>query len=167
MTVAEQSKVATERTRDDEIVITRIFDAPRSLVYKAWTDPKHLREWWGPHGFTNPRVDVDLRPGGAWHIDMRSPDGTVYPNKGKYLEVVKDEKIVYTDEVNPADAVWGGNPPPSATHTVIFEDYQGKTRVIAASRLASAAERARMIKLGALEGFGQMLERLEALLKVI
>lgn len=167
MTVAERSKVASAETRDDEIVITRIFDAPRSLVFRAWTDPKHLAEWWGPHGFTNPRVDIDLRPGGAWRIDMRSPDGTVYPNKGKYLEVVSNEKLVYTDEVDPADAVWGGTPPPSATHTVIFDDYQGKTRVTAIARLASAAERERMIKLGALDGFGQMLERLEALLKII
>lgn len=167
MTVAERSKGVTREARDDEIIITRIFDAPRILVFKAWTDPKHLREWWGPHGFTNPRVEVDLRPGGAWHIDMQSPDGKIYPNKGKYLEIVKNERIVYSDEVDPTDAVWGGNPPPSATNTVIFEDYQGKTRVTSISRLASAAERDRMIKLGALEGFGQMLERLEALLKII
>jgi uncharacterized protein YndB with AHSA1/START domain len=90
MTVADRSKSVAAGTRDDEIVLTRIFDAPRNLVYKAWTEPQHLAEWWGPHGFTNPRVEVDLRPGGAWHIDMRSPDGTIYPNKVKYLEVVKN-----------------------------------------------------------------------------
>ena len=167
MTVAEKSKAVTGEARDDEIVITRVFDAPRSLVFKAWTDPKHLKEWWGPHGFTNPRVDVDLRPGGAWHIDMQSPDGKIYPNKGTYREIVTDQKLVFSDDVDTNDPTWGGTPPPSAVHTVIFEDYQGKTRVTAIARLASAAERERMIKLGAIDGFNQMLERLEAHLKII
>ena len=70
--------VALER----ELVITRIFDAPRELVFQAWTDPEHLKKWWGPHGFTNPVCDVDLRLGGRWSILMRGPDGTEYPCGG-------------------------------------------------------------------------------------
>lgn len=66
----------------DELVLTRTFDAPRELVFKAWTDAKQLAEWWGPKGFTNPVCDIDVRPGGAIRIDMTGPDGTVYPMGG-------------------------------------------------------------------------------------
>jgi uncharacterized protein YndB with AHSA1/START domain len=64
------------------IVITRIFDAPRELVWKAWTDPKHMAQWWGPQGFTNPVCELDVRVGGAWRIVMRSSDGIEYPCGG-------------------------------------------------------------------------------------
>jgi uncharacterized protein YndB with AHSA1/START domain len=67
---------------EQELVLTRVFDAPRELVFKVWTDPKHLARWWGPRGFTNPVCELDLRPGGAILIHMRGPDGTVYPMTG-------------------------------------------------------------------------------------
>jgi len=69
---------------EQELVLTRVFDAPRELVFKAWTDPKHVAQWWGPHGFTNPVCELDLRPGGAILIHMRGPDGVVYPMTGTY-----------------------------------------------------------------------------------
>src|ERR1700720_2154803 len=79
-----------------ELVFTRVFDAPRSLVFAAWTDPKHMAAWWGPKGFTNPVCELDVRPGGVIRIDMRGPDGTVYPMTGAYREVVAPERLVFT-----------------------------------------------------------------------
>ena len=80
-----------------ELVITRVFDAPRELVFKVWTDPKHLAQWWGPRCFTNPVCEVDLRVGGAWRIIMRAPDGAEYPGGGIYREIVRNEKLVFTN----------------------------------------------------------------------
>src|ERR1044071_428687 len=78
------------------LVMTRTFDAPRALVFRAWTDPSHIAQWWGPHGFTNPRCEWDARPGGKIHIDMRGPDGTVYPMPGEFHEVAALERLVFS-----------------------------------------------------------------------
>src|SRR4051812_13276105 len=78
------------------IVFTRIFDAPRELVFKVWTDPQHIAQWWGPHRFTNPRCEWDARPGGKIHVDMRGPDGTVYPMAGEFREVVEPQRLVFS-----------------------------------------------------------------------
>ena len=85
-----------EPAEDREFVITRVFDAPRSLVFKMWTDPKHMAHWWGPKGFTNPVCEMDVRPGGAWRIVMRGPDGGEHPAKGVYREVVAPGRLVMT-----------------------------------------------------------------------
>ena len=94
MTVETMSKTDLA---DREIVVVRVFDAPRALVFKAWTDPKRLAEWWGPKGFTNPVCEADPRPGGKWRIVMRGPDGADYPHGGQYLEVTPPERIVMTN----------------------------------------------------------------------
>jgi uncharacterized protein YndB with AHSA1/START domain len=78
------------------IVLTRVFDAPRELVWDAWTDPKKIVQWWGPRGFTTTIREMDLRPGGIWRHTMHGPDGTDYPNKSKFIEVVKPERISYS-----------------------------------------------------------------------
>ena len=93
---AKTMSAATPKSANDEIVITRVFNAPRALVYRAWTDPKHLARWWGPRGFTNPRCEADARPGGLIHIDMQAPNGTVYPMSGIYLELIEPEQITLT-----------------------------------------------------------------------
>jgi uncharacterized protein YndB with AHSA1/START domain len=77
----------------NEVILTHIIDAPRALVFKAWTDPKHFAQWWGPHGFTNV-CETGLRPGGAYRIVMRSPEGVDYPMRGVYLEVKEPERLV-------------------------------------------------------------------------
>ena len=82
--------------KEKELVLTRVFNAPRERVWKAWTDPNQVAQWWGPAGFTNPRCEVDVRPGGVLRIDMRGPDGTVYPMSGVYREVVSPERLVFT-----------------------------------------------------------------------
>ena len=119
------------------LVITRVFDAPRGLVWKAWTDPERMKRWWGPKGFTAPFAKIDLRVGGTLLYCMRSPDGKDYWNTGVYREIIKPERIVCTDSF--ADEK--GNVVP-ATHygmsadfplemlvTVTFEEYEGKTKL--------------------------------------
>src|ERR1700739_5045499 len=86
----------TAEFAEREVIITRIFDAPRELVFKAWTDPKHVAQWWGPKGFTNPVCELDVRVGGAIRIHMRSPDGSVYPMKGEFREIVPPERLRFT-----------------------------------------------------------------------
>lgn len=87
------SSSATGQARQ-ELILTRILGAPRSLVFKAWTDPKHLARWWGPRGFTNPVSELDVRPGGRMRIDMRGPDGTSYPMKDIFHEIVEPQRLV-------------------------------------------------------------------------
>ncbi len=154
----------TVPTEEPIITTTRVFDAPRELVFRAWTDPEQLAQWWGPHGFTNPVCETDPRPGGLWRIDMQGLDGTIYPNKGQYLEVVKPERIVYTDVVDEGAEAWGDTPPPSALHTVTFANEGGKTRITTVTRLGSVAARDAMVEMGAIAGWTQSLDRLESLL---
>jgi uncharacterized protein YndB with AHSA1/START domain len=83
-------------TLDREIVFKHVFNAPRDLVFIAWTDPKHMAQWWGPKGFANPVCELDIRPNGAIFIHMRGPDGIVYPMKGIFHEIVEPERLVFT-----------------------------------------------------------------------
>src|SRR5713101_3055168 len=85
-----------EETADREIVITRVFDAPRERVFEAMTDPKQVVQWWGPKGFTTTIEKMDVRPGGVWKHVMHGPDSTDYPNKSVFTEVVKPGRIVYS-----------------------------------------------------------------------
>src|ERR1700736_566480 len=84
-----------ESTSDREIVITRSFDAPRELAWEAMTNPKHVVNWWGPRGFTTTIQEMDVRPGGIWQHVMHGPDGTDYPNRSVFKEVVKPERLVF------------------------------------------------------------------------
>src|SRR5260370_16948722 len=126
--MATRSMMANE---EQELVLTRVFDAPRELVFKVWTDPKHLALWWGPHGFTNPVCDLDLRPGGAIRIHMRGPDGTVYPTTGIYQEIVESERIVFTNAALDAN----GDPMFEVLTTVTFAEEGGKTKQILRPRV--------------------------------
>ena len=82
-------------TSDREIVVTRVFDAPRALVFKAWTDPKHLAHWWGLNGFSITTYEMDFKPGGVWRFVMHGPDGRDYQNKNVYVEIAEPERLVY------------------------------------------------------------------------
>src|SRR5205807_8604970 len=84
------------KVEEKDLLLTRVFDAPRERVWKAWTDPKQVAQWWGPAGFTNPRCEVHARPGGVLRIDRRAPDRTVYPMAGLYREVVAPERHVFS-----------------------------------------------------------------------
>lgn len=137
------------------IVAVREFDAPRELVWQAWTDPKHLAQWWGPNGFTTTTSSYDARPGGVWRFVMHGPDGRDYQNRITFEEVVKPERIVYRH---------GGGAdvePVQFKTTVTFEDIGGKTRLTMHMLFPSAAERDRVIKeYGADKGLVQTLARL-------
>src|ERR1700683_3709541 len=95
--MSAESSAATGVFGEREVIITRIFDAPRELVFKAWTDPKHMIRWWGPHRFTNLVCEMDVRVGGAWHIVMHGPNGIDYPCHGVYREIVEPESLVFTN----------------------------------------------------------------------
>jgi uncharacterized protein YndB with AHSA1/START domain len=118
-------------------VITRIFDAPRELVWKAWTEPEHFMRWWGPKNFTSPVCKIDFRVGGAYLFCMRSPEGRDFWSAGVYREIVEPERIVYThsfadEKGNPALASRYEMPvdwPAETLATVMFEEFQGKTRL--------------------------------------
>src|SRR5471032_910445 len=98
---AATTTAPAEAAAGRELVLTRIINAPRERLFKAWTT--QLPQWWGPHGMTTPFVEMDLRAGGVFRTVMRAPDGTEYPTKGVFLEVVPNEKIVFTDAF---DAGW-------------------------------------------------------------
>jgi uncharacterized protein YndB with AHSA1/START domain len=171
----ELAKMAAEWFADREFVISRVFDASRELVFKAWTDPKQMAQWWGPDGFTNPVCELDVRPGGAWRIVMRGTDGSEYPAKGVYIEVSGHERLVMTidhsdlpeewhDMVNPNRPKGQGKPAIEGLLTVTFEDHGGKTKLTVRIRFESASIRDSMLKIGMNEGWSQSLERLTALL---
>jgi uncharacterized protein YndB with AHSA1/START domain len=90
-------RTSTEmQERERELVITRIFDAPRHLVFQAWTEPDRVARWWGPQGFVTTYCDMDIRPGGTFRVCMRSPEGIEYWKRGTYREVVAPERLVFT-----------------------------------------------------------------------
>ena len=137
------------------IVGTREFDAPRALVFSAWTDPKHLAQWWGPNGFTTTTYSFEFRPGGVWRFVMHGPDGRDYQNRITFEEIVAPERIVYRhgggDDVEPVQF----------RTTVLLEELGKRTRVTWRGELPSAAERNRVVKdYGADKGLEQCMARL-------
>lgn len=139
-------------TKDSNpLIITRTFDAPNALVFKAWTDPERMKEWWGPKGFTTPFCEIDLKLGGVIHYCMRSPEGKDYWGKGVYREIIEPTKIVYTDSFadekgNIVSAEYYGMSadwPEEGKVTVTFEDQNGKTKLTVehANIIASGPER--------------------------
>ena len=150
-----RSSAAKERQR--ELVITRVFDAPRDLVYKAWTDPQHVAQWWGPKGFTNPVCELDVRPGGAIRIDMRGPDGVVYPMKGVFHQIVEPERLVLTTSAFEDEA---GNPRLEVLNTVTFAEHDGKTKLTLHAVVVKSTPEVAAALDGMEEGWSQSLDRL-------
>src|SRR5271155_561565 len=109
-------RAVTMPLAEREITITRTFDAPRALVFEAWTDAKVLAQWWGPQGFTNPRCEFDAKVGGVIRIDMRAPDGAIYPMQGEVREIVSPERLVFTNMALDAN----GSPVTAGLTTVTF-----------------------------------------------
>jgi uncharacterized protein YndB with AHSA1/START domain len=144
-----------ERNEDRALVFTREFDAPRELVWDAWTQPQHVAQWWGPNGFTNTVLEMGVRPGGVWRLTMHGPDGIDYPNKIVYREVVRPERLVYdhTDDVE--------DPKTHFHVTVTFEEHERGTRLTMRMEFATPEELQAVVdEYGALEGATQTLERL-------
>jgi uncharacterized protein YndB with AHSA1/START domain len=141
-----------------DLVITRVFDAPRQLVWQRWTDPTHIQQWWGPKGFTNPRCEWDARAGGAIRIDMRAPDGVVYPMSGTFKEIVEPERIVFMSSALDDQ----GNSMFDILNTVLFIDRSGKTEMTLQVRVMKATAVAPQYLKGMEIGWNQSLDRLGA-----
>lgn len=150
---------ATALPNEREVIITRVLDAPRALVFKMWTDAKHLAQWWGPKGFTNPVCELDARPGGVLRIVMRAPDGAEYPMKGVFQEVVAPERLVFTNIAVDRE----GNHLLEGVTTVVFAEQGGKTKLTLQTRAVGIAPVAPRMLAGMEAGWTQSLERLEAL----
>ena len=145
---------------DRELVLTRLIDAPREKLFRAWTEPKLIKQWFAPLPWTISAVELDLRPGGSSLFVMRDPDGNEFPNPGIYLEVVKNERLVFTDAFTKA---WEPSEKPFMTAIVTFEDEGGKTRYTARARHWTVADREAHEKMGFHEGWGQCADQLAAL----
>ena len=140
-----------------EIATTRVLDAPRDVVWRAWTDPEQVVQWWGPKGFTTTIEEMDVRPGGVWRHTMHGPDGTDYPNRVVFLEVREPGCLAYLH----------GEPgePDHFFATVLFDDEGGKTRLSMRSLFPSEADRDRVAEeYGAVEGMESTIDELAAFL---
>jgi uncharacterized protein YndB with AHSA1/START domain len=149
------------------MVITRIFDAPRALVWKAWTEPQYVMQWWGPKGFTAPVCKIDFRVGGKFLCCMKSPDGQEGWNGGEYHEIVPHEKIVYSlyfadsqgNKVDPAQLGIEHEAIEDARDVVIFEDFgngQTKLTMIGNETMEEAKNS------GQVEGWNEILDKVAA-----
>jgi uncharacterized protein YndB with AHSA1/START domain len=156
---------AVQAPADRSIVTTRVIDAPRELVYKAWTDPKQFARWFPPEHFSAPVCELDVRPGGALRVDMKGdPDagefaGTVFPAKGVYREVVPNERLAFTFKGEDQ------GPPPTVLTTVIFEEQGRRTKLTIYQTAETVEDYEELMKIGASEGLRQSLDKLTALLE--
>ena len=137
------------------IIVSRTINAPRELVFEAWTDPKHLTQWWGPKGFTTTIYEMEVRPGGVWRFVVRGPDGVNHHNRIVFLEVVKPERLVYKNDPD-RDCE-----PVTFQVTVTFAEQGEKTRLTMQMLFPSEESRYHFVeKYGAVEGANQTLKRL-------
>ena len=159
MTAGAESVPTAER----ELVLTRIIDAPREKVFKAWTDPELMKQWFVPKPWTLSRVETDARPGGSSVIVMRSPEGQEFPNRGVYLEVVPNERLVFTDAYT---AGWEPSDKPFMTAIVTFDDLGGgRTQYTAVCRHWTDADREKHEQMGFHQGWAMVAEQLAALVE--
>jgi len=143
-----------------EILMTRDFDAPRALVFKAYTDPKLVSQWWGPKGATTTVDQMDVKPGGIWRYVQRDPDGSEYGFYGVYHQITAPERLVCTFEFE-------GTPGHVLLETIIFEDHDGKTKLIDSLVFQSVADRDGMLQSGMEEGSEEGWDRFADLLKTL
>jgi uncharacterized protein YndB with AHSA1/START domain len=144
------------RPSRNDLVLTRVFEAPRERVFRAWSEPERLARWWGPHGFTNPVCEADVRPGGAIHIVMRGPDGVDYPMTGVFHEVAAPERLVFSTYVGKEG---------EAVHfevriTVTFAEHEGGTKLTLRAHVVKETPDAARYLAGMEQGWTQSLERL-------
>ena len=155
------SKLEVMTPSDREIVMTRVFDAPRDLVFEAHSSCEHLSHWWGPRKYEIVSCDVDFRPGGAWRIAHRTPDGSEeHGFRGEYREIVPPERIVWTFE-------YEGWPGQVSVETLTLEERDGKTTLTSTSVHDSVEARDAMLESGMEEGAAETMERLDEYLEVL
>jgi len=154
---------STMQSSEWDLVMTRVFDAPRELVFKAWTETRHVAQWWGPKGFTNPVCEMDVRAGGAIRIHMRAPDGVVYPMTGVFQEIAAPERLVFLCSALDDK----GNSMFDVLSTVTFAEERGKTALTLQLRVIKATAAAPQYLKGMEMGWTQSLDRLGELLRSI
>jgi uncharacterized protein YndB with AHSA1/START domain len=159
--IAKHSGATTLTTPSDrEIVVTRVVNAPRTLVFEAWTKPEHLQQWMlGPQGWTMPICEIDLRPGGAWHFVWRRADGTEMAMRGVYREIVPPERLVCTES-------WGGDWP-ETLNTLLLSEQDSKTTIRQHILYVSKQARDAALKTGMESGMSESFDRLAEYLAML
>lgn len=154
----------TEKNSERELVLIRMIEAKPEKLFRAWTEPELIKQWFAPKPWTTTLAEVDLRPGGANLIVMCSPEGEEFPNRGVYLEVVKNQKLVFTDAYTQA---WVPSEKPFFTVTLTFEEVEGKTKYTARAAHWTVADRQQHEEMGFYEGWGICADQLAELVKRI
>jgi uncharacterized protein YndB with AHSA1/START domain len=155
------TKTLPTQDSDRDLVLVRVLNAPRDKVFQCWTQPDLMRQWFAPKPWSTPRAEVDLRPGGRNAITMADENGTEYPNEGQYLEIVPNEKLVFTDAFT---GDWAPSAKPFFTGVLTFEDAgPGKTKYTAIARHWTVEDAENHKKMGFHEGWGLCAAQLEAL----
>jgi uncharacterized protein YndB with AHSA1/START domain len=157
---ASGNKFTVTTPTESEIVMTRVFDAPRDLVFEAHTSCEHMSHWWGPRKYEIASCDVDFRPGGGWRIVHRGPEGDEYVFHGEFREIVRPERITWTFE-------WEGMPGHVSVQTVVFEEHDGKTTLTASAGYDTVEERDANLESGMLDGAAETYDRLEEYLDIL
>jgi uncharacterized protein YndB with AHSA1/START domain len=140
--------------------MSRVFDAPRDVVFRAFATSEALAHWWGPKGWTLPVSNLDFRPGGTWHYCMRGPGGEESWGLSRYSEIVERERIVYTDVFSNAEGA-AAEGMPQMQITIEFTDEGGKTRVTSRTEFASSEELRKVLDMGVVQGATETWDRLE------
>jgi uncharacterized protein YndB with AHSA1/START domain len=154
------SKLTVTTPSDREIVMTRVFEAPRDLVFEAHSSAEHMKQWWGPRKYETISAEVDFRPGGRWRIVHRGPDGDEYGFHGEFREIVRPERITWTFEFE-------GAPGHVAVETVTFEEHDGKTTITTTSVADTVEERDAVLESGMTEGAAETFDRLDEYLEIL
>ncbi|MET3699804.1 uncharacterized protein YndB with AHSA1/START domain [Bacillus oleivorans] len=163
----------TVQVEGRDLIMERVFDAPRDLLFKVYSEPEHLENWWGPQGWQTKNKKFEFKPGGVWHYCMTCMDrnqGEFYGQeswgKGTYQEIIEPEKIVYIDQFSDEE----GNVPenmPEMLISLTFVEQGAKTKLIIRTQFASAEELQKVLDMGVVQGFESQIERLDELLKEI
>jgi uncharacterized protein YndB with AHSA1/START domain len=144
----------TGHVSDRELVMTRLLNAPRELVWEVWTNPDHIKNWWGPVGFTNTILKMEVKPGGEWQFIMHGPDGTDYKNKNIYSEIIKPERLMF------AHVSW-----PKINFTITFEEQGNNTLLTWKMLFETAEDLHKVVKdFKADDGLKQNVDKLETYL---
>jgi uncharacterized protein YndB with AHSA1/START domain len=149
---------------EHELTLTRLIEATPEQLFRCWTEPELMKQWFVPRPWTITVAETDIRPGGSSHVVMRSPEGQEFPNRGVYLEVVKNRKLVFTDAYT---AAWVPAAKPFFTAIVTFEPEGGKTRYTARALHWNKDDQETHEKMGFHEGWGQCADQLAELAKTI
>lgn len=170
MTTEKAPTKTISRVEGKELFLERIFNAPRELVFKAFSEAEHLKRWWGPKGWSLPVCNIDFRPGGVWHFCMKCTDESqdYYDQeswgKAVFHEIVPPERIVYVDSFSDAE----GNiikDMPETLITMTFVEHEGKTKLLSHAQYASAEALKTVLDMGMLEGISETWDNLDTLLR--